>query len=219
MRDTIKVILADDHPVIVVGLEHIISLENDIEVVGKTVNGNDAVTMAETRDVDVVAMDISMPGLNGFEAANLIKRAKPDVKIVFITMYDNIDYIDRAKSIGIDGYILKEDAPDMFLKVLRNVMNGFVDFRVESPKTSVNTRSRILNLTERETEIVTLMARGKSTKAIAENLGIAVKTVNCHRSNIKLKLKAKSSADIFNLAYKYKLIDPNMNSRESVTTG
>lgn len=212
MTDRIKIILVDDHPVIALGMEHVISLEDDIEIVGKAVNGSDAVTLVETRDVDVVAMDISMPGLNGFDAAALIKKAKPDIKIIFVTMYDNIDYINRAKSLGIDGYILKEDAPEMFLKVLRNVISGFMDFRVTPSGNIVNRKSRISNLTERETEIVTLIARGKSTKSIADDLGIAVKTVNCHRSNIRFKLKAKSSVDIYNLAYKYKLVDPNVTA-------
>ena len=210
MQDMIKVILVDDHPVISIGLEHIISLEDDIEIAGKAINGSDALTLVETRDVDVVATDISMPGMNGFDVAELIKKAKPEIKIIFITMYDNIDYVERARAMGIDGYILKEDAPDVFLKVIRNVVAGFIDFRITPTKTVNSAGTRILNLSNRETQIVTLIAKGNSTRQIAEKLGIAVKTVNCHRSNIRFKLKAKSSVDIYNLAYKYKLVDPNV---------
>ena len=212
MDNKIKLILVDDHPIIVLGMEHIISLEDDIEIVGKAINGSDALSLIESRDVDIAVLDISMPVLNGLDTAELIKKTKPEVKIVLITMYDNKDYIDRAKSIGVEGYILKEDAPDIFVKVIRNIMNGFVDYRVPEARMLSNPPDHVSNLTNRETQIVRLIAMGKSTKNIAEGLNISPKTVNWPRKRINNKLQVKSSADLYRFAYKYKLIDPNLVS-------
>lgn len=210
MNKKIKIVLVDDHPVIVLGLEHLISLEDDMEVVGKAINGNGALTILESKEVDVVVMDISMPGLNGLDTAELIKKTKPEVKVIFITMYDNRDYIAKAKEIGVEGYLIKEDAPAVFKQAIRNVFDGFIDYRIKEESETANLKTQILNLSKRETEIVGLIGQGKTTRIIAEDLKISSKTVDCHRANIKKKLKLKSSADFVKLAIEHKLIDTNV---------
>jgi len=210
MNEKIKVVLVDDHPVIVLGLEHLINLEDDMEVVGKAINGNGALTILESKEVDVVVMDISMPGLNGLDTAELIKKTKPEVKVIFITMYDNRDYIAKAKEIGVEGYLIKEDAPAVFKQAIRNVFDGFIDYRIKEESETANLKTQILNLSKRETEIVGLIGQGKTTRIIAEDLKISSKTVGCHRANIKKKLKLKSSADFVKLAIEHKLIDTNV---------
>ena len=210
MDKKIRIALVDDHPVIVLGLEHLINLEEDMEVVGKAISGNGALTILESNEVDVVVMDISMPGMNGLDTAELIKQIKPEVKVIFITMYDSRDYIAKAKEIGVEGYLIKEDAPAVFKQAIRNVFNGFTDYRVKEEPTTFNYKSHILSLSKRETEIVGLIGQGETTKKIAEDLNISSRTVDCHRVNIKKKLKLKSSADFVKLAIEHRLIDTNV---------
>lgn len=210
MHNKIKLVVADDHPIIILGIEKLISLEDDLEIVGKAVNGRDALSLVESRNVDVAVLDISMPLLNGFDAAMLIKNIKPQVKIIFITMYENKDYIEKSKVIGVEGYILKEDAPDVLIKVIKNTMNGFMDYRIQENGVIANNQSQILNLTIRETEIVKLTAQGKTARGIACELSISEKTINCHRANIRNKLKIDTIADMCNIAHRYKLIDSNV---------
>ncbi len=209
MKKNINVVLVDDHPLIVMGSEHYINLEDDINVVGKATNGNDAIEIVNSKDVDVLLMDISMPGLNGLDAAEIIKDSHPDVKIVLITMYKNADYISRAKEIGVEGYVIKEDAPDVIINVIRTVYNGFINYRVGSSYIMTNTPTAILNLTMRETEVLRLISLGKTANEISDELIISPKTVNQHRYNIKKKLKIRSTAGFVRIAIQNNLIDIN----------
>jgi len=209
MKKNINVVLVDDHPLIVMGSEYYINLEDDINVVGKATNGNDAIEIVNSKDVDVVLMDISMPGLNGLDAAEIIKDSHPDVKIVLITMYKNADYISRAKEIGVEGYVIKEDAPDVIINVIRTVYNGFINYRVGSSYIMTNTPTAILNLTMRETQVLRLISLGKTANEISDELIISPKTVNQHRYNIKKKLKIRSTAGFVRIAIQNNLIDIN----------
>lgn len=209
MKKNINVVLVDDHPLIVMGSEHYINLEDDMNVVGKATNGNDAIEIVNSKDVDVLLMDISMPGLNGLDAAEIIKDSHPDVKIVLITMYKNADYISRAKEIGVEGYVIKEDAPDVIINVIRTVYNGFINYRVGSSYIMTNTPTAILNLTMRETEVLRLISLGKTANEISDELIISPKTVNQHRYNIKKKLKIRSTAGFVRIAIQNNLIDIN----------
>jgi len=209
MKKNINVVLVDDHPLIVMGSEYYINLEDDINVVGKATNGNDAIEIVNSKDVDVVLMDISMPGLNGLDAAEIIKDSHPDVKIVLITMYKNAEYISRAKEIGVEGYVIKEDAPDVIINVIRTVYNGFINYRVGSSYIMTNTPTAILNLTMRETQVLRLISLGKTANEISDELIISPKTVNQHRYNIKKKLKIRSTAGFVRIAIKNNLIDIN----------
>ena len=210
MDNKIRVILVDDHPVFVMGLESLLKLEDDMEITGKTINGTGALRIMESKDVDIVVMDISMPELNGLDTAEIIKETYPEVKVVLVTVYDNADYISKAEKIGVEGYILKEEAPDVIVRVLRNVKNGFTDYRLSGNMFQVQQPLRILNLTERETEVVKLVAQGKTSKEISEELDISIRTAERHRWNFRKKLKVRTSMDIYKLAAKYNLIDTNI---------
>lgn len=210
IKNKIKILLADDHPVIVLGIEHMINLTDDIKVVAKVKNGEDAVNFAENNEVDVAVLDIAMPVLNGLDAGEIIKTIKPEVKIIFVTVYDNEDYIKRARKIGAEGYILKEEAPEVILNVIRSVNQGFIEYRTGKFGFSDNYYPQIPKLTRRESEIFRLVAEGLTSQHIARDLSLSVRTVERHRLNIRRKLDLKSPVDFFKLAAQYKIIEPGI---------
>ena len=132
MNNKIKTLLVDNHPVFALGLEHLMGLEGDIEIVGMTTNGNDALSIIESKDVDIMITEICLPGLNGLDTAEIIKRIYNNVKIVFVTMYDNVDYIEKAKRIGVEGYIIKDEFPDLLKDVRGRGLMWGVEFHSES---------------------------------------------------------------------------------------
>ena len=190
--ERVTVLLADDHPVVRQGLRTFLELQEDIEVVGEAGDGADAVALAEQLVPDVVLMDLVMPTLDGIEATRRIRHASPATKVIVLTSFAEDDKIFPAIRAGAAGYLLKDAQPQELADGLRRVQRGegLLDPRVaarvmqelEKPKADQQV------LTDRELDVLRLLAKGLSNKRIAQELVVSEKTVKTHVSNILAKL-------------------------------
>jgi two-component system response regulator NreC len=203
----IKVVLADDHQIVRHGLRSLLSAEPDIEVVGEADNGRAVVRLVQELSPQVVIMDISMPDLNGIEATRQILSDFSGVKIIALSMHSDSLFVLNMFKAGASGYLLKDCALEELVKAVRTVMNRKIylspsisdivvkDFVIGwSPEESSSSAYSIL--TPREREVLQLMAEGKTTNQIAENLCISVKTVEAHRKQLMTKLDIHSVAEL-----------------------
>jgi DNA-binding NarL/FixJ family response regulator len=188
-----RVLLGDDHTLLVVGLRKI--LEAEFEVVATVTDGNTLVNEALRLKPDVVLADISMPLLNGIEAARRIRRSLPEVKIAFLTMHADLTYLRDAFRLGATGYILKRTAGTELLKAVHDVAHGRTYVAPDLTQTIADPRLRhaiaqgkIAELTARQSEILCLVAQGRSHAEIGAALNISARTVRFHRSAIERKL-------------------------------
>ena len=203
MEDTVHVLIADDHPLFREGMRGRLDRVADIMVVGEAASGDEAVTMAHGLEPDIILMDIKMPGLNGIEATREIVRAIPRVGVLVLTMFEDDDSVFAAMRAGAKGYLLKDSGGKEVVHAIRAVASGEVVFgpgvaeRIMgffyAPKPTVMQRI-FSELTEREEEILSLVAQGKSNQEIAQQLFVSIKTVRNHVSNILLKLQVADRA-------------------------
>jgi two-component system response regulator NreC len=212
----IRILLTDDHTLFRQGIKTLISAEPDMEVVGEASNGGDAVTKAAETRPDVILMDIGMSGLSSFEAARQIRRNRPETKILFLTMYDDEDYLVECMEVGAGGYVLKDSPAAQLLSAIRDVNRGgsylsprmlsqlVDDFR--SRIKSAHRLPRFATLTTREKEVLKLLAEGNSVKEIACNLKLSVKTVEAHKFNLMRKLDIHNKAQLVQYAIQKKII-------------
>ena len=206
----IRILLTDDHTLFRQGIRTLLATESDIEVVGEAANGSESVEQIGTLRPDVVLMDIGMPGLSSFEATRQIKKARPETKVLFLTMYDDEDYLVECMEVGGSGYVLKDSPAPQLLLAIRDVYRGgsylspkmlsqlVDDFR--SRIKSTHRQPRFATLTPREKEILKFLAEGQSVKEIAQHLNLSVKTVEAYRANIAQKLGVKTRAALVRLA-------------------
>src|SRR5256886_15274236 len=194
----IRILLTDDHTLFRQGIKTLIAAEADMEVVGEASNGTDSVTKAAETRPDVVLMDIGMTGLSSFEATRQIKKNRPETKILFLTMYDDEDYLVECMEVGAGGYVLKDSPSAQLVSAIRDVNRGgsylsprmlgqlVDDFR--SRIKSAHRLPRFATLTTREREVLKVLAEGNSVKEIANSLKLSVKTVEAHKFNLMRKL-------------------------------
>jgi two-component system response regulator NreC len=202
----IRVILADDHSVMRRGLRLILEQQNGFQVLGEANNGREAVDMADSLHPDVAVLDITMPSLNGIEAARQIRDRQPDIGVVVLSMHADESYVLRALKAGARGYLLKESPESDFVAAIRSVNEGKAFFSPAVSRLLVEDYVRQLQdkdiedsydlLTPREREILQLIAEGKSNKDIANLLNLSVYTVETHRSNILEKLNLHSVPEL-----------------------
>jgi len=197
----IKVLLVDDHAVVRDGIRARLEQGKDFIVVGEAVNGRDALIRADELTPDVVLMDISMPVMNGMDAAKQLREKYPDMKIIILTMHEHKEYIQGVIRCGAQGYILKDVSAQEMVNAIKTVVNGetyysscvsqmmFDDFAK-----SHRTGGDKMGLTQRQRTILALVEQGMSSKAIANELNISVRTVEAHRHNIKIKLDAQGAS-------------------------
>jgi two-component system response regulator NreC len=203
----LKIILADDHTVVREGLKHLIDAESDMKVIGEAADGNDAVAQVRKLQPDVIVMDLSMPGLSGTLAAREIKAGCPGVKIVALTVHEERVYVRELLETGASGYVLKRAAAEELILAIRAVASGgiYVDPRVAGKlvQSLVHSRSHgtdVTELSERETEVLQLIARGYTNKEIAVQLGVSVKTVETYKVRSMEKLGLQTRVDIVKVA-------------------
>jgi DNA-binding NarL/FixJ family response regulator len=205
-------VLADDHSIVRQGLAAIISQEKDIKVIAEASNGQEVVELARKLLPDIFIIDIAMPILNGLEATNRIIQFNPNNKIIILSMHDNRAFVEKALSFGIKGYVLKDSAADEIIQAIRIVnkdeyflspkISNFV-IRDYIDRTGKNVRhQKIVALTQREREILQLIAEGLTNKEIAKQLKISLKTALAHRNNIMQKLGIHRHADLIKYALK-----------------
>ena len=217
----IKCLLVDDHTLFRQGVRRLLETESDFEVVAEAQDGGDAVEKAREMRPDIVLMDIGMPGLSSFESARQIKKTRPETKILFLTMYEDEDYLVQCLEVGASGYVLKDTPAPQLLTAVRDVFKGgkylssqvlgklVEDFRSRVRDTRM--RPRISTLTPREREILKLLAEGNSVKEIAVILGLSVKTVEAHKFNLMRKLDIHNKAQLVTYAIQKKIIKIPVN--------
>jgi len=214
----VRILVADDHDIVRRGLKQLLTAKPGWEVCAEAKNGREAVALAEQQKPEVVVMDISMPDLNGLEAARQIKKQLPKTEIVILTLHFSDQLVHDIVEAGARGYIMKSDADRDLVaaveavshrrsfftpKAAEMVLNGFRK-RNATPEAPQEYRNR---LTPREREIVQLLAEGKSSKEVAGALGISVKTAETHRANIMRKLEIHSVSELVLYAVKNQIIE------------
>lgn len=210
-----KVLLADDHGVVRKGLRFLLELEG-IEVAGEAVDGREAVKMTEELSPDVVVMDIAMPQLNGIDAAAQIVKKNPRTGVIMLSMHADETYVLRALAAGARGYLLKDSAETDLLRAVEAVSKGKSFFSPSIAQTLLEDYMRYLNqrglsdsydlLTDREKEVLQLLAEGRSNKEVAAKLGLSLYTVETHRTNMMQKLNLHNTAEIVLYAVRKKII-------------
>jgi DNA-binding NarL/FixJ family response regulator len=201
----LRILLADDHATVRHGLKLLLDSQPDMGVVGEVADGNSVLRQAEALKPDIVVMDISMPGMNGLVATRTLKRVQPHVAIVALTRHDDDTYLEEVLRAGASGYVLKQSAPIELLQAIRAAAAGgvYVDPAMTSriadgllargPEPASQPRATI---SDRESEVLRLIAVGHSNKEVAAQLKISVKTVEVHKTNAMRKLGLTGRVDI-----------------------
>ena len=193
---TIKVLLVDDHTILRDGIKSLLETEDHIKVVGEAVNGEEALQKVEKLSPDVVLMDISMPKMNGIQATSQISEEYPDIKILILTMHDEEGYVQPIFQAGAAGYVVKRTATRELVSAIEGVVEGNTILHpsvtetllAEGQGSDSDDGDMYDGLTERELEVLTLIAEGLTNQEIADELYISIKTVQAHRANIMDKL-------------------------------
>ena len=215
----IRVMLADDHTILREGIRVLLEAQPDIEVVGEAADGRQAVDKAHELKPDVVLMDIGMPAMNGLEATRHIKKNDPEVQVVVLTMHDNEEYVFQILSAGAAGYVLKRAAATELVSAIRAVHEGGSFLHPAVAKKVIqdylrraddlDDRASYDGLTDREREILTLIAEGHTNQTIADQLCLSIKTVQTHRTHIMEKLGVHDRTELVKYAIRKGLVDPN----------
>jgi DNA-binding NarL/FixJ family response regulator len=205
-----RILLADDHSLVAAGLRAM--LEPTYEVVGTVDNGRALVEAAERLHPEVVLLDISMPELNGIEAARHLRKVVPSTKLIFVTMHIDATVVREAPRAGGSGYVAKQSAPKELLTAIEEVLHGHTYLTplvtrdlVDEALTSEGVAVSLGSLTARQREVLQLVAEGRSNKEIAAGLGISPKTVEFHRAGIVRALGLRSTADLVKYAIRHGL--------------
>ena len=210
MGNVTRILLADDHRVVLEGLRLLLSSMQGIEVIGEAQDGREAIEMTKSLKPDVLIMDLMMPNVGGLEATREIEERFPDVKVIILSMHDNYAYITRAIEYGAEGYVLKDASSEELLKAIEVTVAGETCLSpvFEERMRRISEREEEAGddlyeaLTPREREIFKLVAEGNSSTAIAEQLSISSRTVETHRSNFMKKLGLKSQVELVRVAIK-----------------
>ena len=219
MSDKIRILLADDHAVLRSGLRALLNLEPDLEVVSEAANGHQAIEQARALRPDVIVMDISMPEINGLEAARLIQKQNLPCHIVMLTVHAEEDYLFQTLQIGGSGYVLKSSADRELIDAIRAAHRGEVFLYPSAVKKLLGeylkgaqpgaARGDYKGLTAREKEVLKLTAEGYTNQEIAEKLVISPKTVDTYRQRIMEKLNLHHRSEVVRYALQKHLLTPD----------
>jgi len=204
-QSRIRILLVDDHPIVLSGLRSSLSSHPQFKIVGEASDGKEAILKAKEKNPDVVLMDISLPGLNGIEATRVLRKEVPKAKVLALTMHDHREYVLEILHAGAKGYVLKDSSPSELIQAIVAVHKGDSFFSpgvsrilVDELKTRPQRKKLLLisGLTSREEEVLRGIAEGHSNKEIAERLSISVRTVETHREHIMGKLGIHTPAGL-----------------------
>lgn len=222
-----RIVIAEDHTLVRAGLRALLLQEDDLEVVGEAGNGRDAVRSVSSLSPDLVLMDLTMPGSNGIEAIAEIKRRFPAVRVLVLTLHKSDEYIHESLDAGADGYILKDATQDELRAAIRSVLSGKTYL---SPDVSSRIVTGYLGggrspaptsawdtITQRERQVLKLIAEGHGNKYIAEYLCLSVKTVEKHRSNLMKKLDLHNASTLTAYAIEKGLVAGHSGSKPRPT--
>jgi two-component system response regulator NreC len=212
---TIRLILVDDHEIVRIGLRMLLQAQPDIEIVAEASSGEEAIDLVQMHQPDVVLMDVTMPGMSGMEATRQLKASCPSVAVLALTIHEEEDYFFQMLQAGASGYVPKRVAADELIRAIHTVFQGEVflhsslagalvkDFLQQG---GVKSDVELSKLTEREQEVLVLIARGFTNKQIGQQLDISPKTVARHRDNITKKLSLSSRTELTRYAIQKGLI-------------
>jgi DNA-binding NarL/FixJ family response regulator len=214
----IKILIADDHKMFVDGLESILQGEEDIKVVARCFNGDDIFKIIKEQPVDVILLDINLPGMNGIEVTKQMSQKHSKVKILALSMHNEESFVTEILRHGALGYILKNTDRKELLTAIRAVYNGQTYFSkdvtqtimkslVKKEKQKHSTNLLIPKISRREKEVLELIVKEFTTQEIASELFISLKTVESHRSSLLSKLNVRNTAGLVRMALEHKLID------------
>ena len=206
MKSSYRIVIAEDHTILREGLRALLSSDPDFEIVGEASDGRDAVRCVENLCPDLVLMDLSMPGMNGLEAIEEIKTRNPEIKILVLTVHKAEEYIAETLRGGADGYVLKDVSHSELVMAIKRVLAGkrylssdvsekVIEGYLEGRESS-KTKSVYDTLTQRERQILKLIAEGHKNKEVADYLCISPKTVEKHRANLMRKLNIHSAVGL-----------------------
>ncbi len=207
----IKLLVADDHKILLEGIVSLLRSEKSFEVAATATDGNGVMELVNKNDYDVCLLDISMPVLDGIETAKRIKARKPEIKIIILTTYNDKEIISELINIGVSGYLLKNSDKSELVEAINKVMIGRYYFSAEVEQiimqgVSEKKNKEVIVLTEREIEIVKLLGKEYTNEKIATELHISYRTVETHRKNIMQKTKSHNLAGLLKHAYNKGLI-------------
>lgn len=212
----IRILIADDHAILREGIRALLAFQADMEVVGEAADGSEAIEQCRRLHPDIVLMDIAMPGLGGLEATLEIKKEDPRIKILVLTQYEEREYIRRFLKAGMAGYVLKKAVSSELATAIRAAYRGGLVLAPEVAREALEEfqeRSALEEsadpyemLTDREKEVLKLVAEGHSNKEVAETLGISVKTAMSHREHLMDKLQLHNRTDLIRFALRQGVI-------------
>lgn len=213
----IRILVCDDHTILREGIQLLLNAQSDMQVVGEAIDGREAVEKARTLNPDIIIMDIAMPGLNGLEATKQIRRDNPDARVLVLTMYESDEYVSHMLEAGVLGYVLKKAAGSELVHAIRAINQGeaflypaITKRLVEDYLRRVETgqeRASFNGLTDREREVLQLIAEGHLNREIAKILNLSVRTVQNHRAHIMEKLGMHDRGELIKYAIQKGIIE------------
>lgn len=213
----VRVILADDHTLVRAGIRRIVESQSGYVVVGEAADGDEAVTVIRSVPADLMILDLKMSGRDGIEVLRVAREEVPDLKVIVLTMHAGREYVARTLEEGASGYLLKDSAVQDLAAAMSTVSNGgrYFSPAIQGQMAEILQGGReestdVASLTDREREVLAMLARGLTTKEIATSLGIGTRTVETHRANLMRKLNLRSVAMLTQLAIREGMVDlPN----------
>ncbi|HMJ68411.1 MAG TPA: response regulator transcription factor [Cyclobacteriaceae bacterium] len=202
----IRLVLADDHPMIRAGFKTLLAQSDAFEVAGEADNGEELIKVVTSVKPDVALVDLHMPGTNGLEALEKLHGSFPAIKFIVLTMHEEREYVHKALKAGADGYLLKNIDREELENAIHTVFKGGKYFSPEITAVLADSVARpsaaeVSEITPREKEVLVLVAAGHSTKQIADQLGISIRTVETHRINMLKKMEVSNSAELVRKAF------------------
>ena len=209
----LKILIADDHPIVRKGLRQILSEESDIGEVGEAQNSQEVLELVRKKSWDIVVLDITMPGRGGIDVLKELKQLHPKLPVLILSMHPEDQYAVRALKAGASGYMTKESAQDELVKAIRKILQGGkyvsptlaeklafnLEVRTEKPPHET--------LSDREYQVMLMIASGKTVSRIAEELALSAKTIDTYRTRILEKMKMKTNAELMKYAIRNKLVE------------
>jgi DNA-binding NarL/FixJ family response regulator len=206
-KEKLKVLVVDDHPVVRKGLQTCLARQERLKIVGEACDGDEALVKVRELLPDVVLMDIDLPRMNGLAVTELLRKERPRIKVLVLTVHTNKEFILRIIQAGAHGYVPKVARPDELVRAIESVCDGEAFYGPEIAQAALNQiissggkQEPFVQLTTREREVLALIANGRSNKEVASRLGIGVRTIETHRERIMRKLKIHSIAGLTRFA-------------------
>jgi two-component system, NarL family, invasion response regulator UvrY len=212
MTNQLKIFIADDHLLIREGLKKLLLYETDLKIVGEADNPDETISFITQNEVDILVLDINLPGKSGLDILKQLKMFKPDLHVLILSMYSEEQYAERSLKAGAAGYLTKESATDELINAIRKVAKGgkYISNKLAEKLIFRKNYENELpheSLSDREFQVLKLMAKGKQQVEIANALNLSTSTINTYRSRILEKLGLKTNAELIHYALDNKLVD------------